>query len=204
VTSTESSPLAKTVGELRRREFHELRATIRERGSARAFVTCITFVSWAVTVLLVGRMTVSFVSAVVPLIVLIAGFEVMFALHVGAERIGRYLFVFYESIPEAPKWETAIAAFGQTSAAAMPHLSALAHTTFVAATLVNLAAAVVSAAQLRPEAYTEPGTVILGLLHALFVGRIYQAMRQARGQRERDTAAFLEISKRLSSGPKSK
>ena len=40
-----------------------------------------------------------------PLAILVGGFESINALHVGVERIGRYLQVFYEGMP-APAWET--------------------------------------------------------------------------------------------------
>jgi len=42
----------------------------------------------------------------------IGGFEAIHALHVGAERIGRYLQVYYEDAPDAPRWETTAMAVG--------------------------------------------------------------------------------------------
>jgi hypothetical protein len=52
------------------------------------------------------------IAAVVPLMVLVATFEVIRPLHFGAERIGRYLQVFYEEegqperrLAETPSWE---------------------------------------------------------------------------------------------------
>ena len=40
------------------------------------------------------------------LAILVGGFEAIHALHVGAERIGRYLQVYYEDTPDGPRWET--------------------------------------------------------------------------------------------------
>src|SRR5579863_2237213 len=105
-------------------EFRQLRTTIRERSTARVVVSFITFVSWGVLALVVRHSDESMVYGLVPLVVLATGFELGFALHVGVERIGRYLTVFYEAAPGMPKWETAIATFGRTAAGTrtQPHV----------------------------------------------------------------------------------
>ena len=202
--ATDSSLLSTSAADLRLEEFRQLRATIRERGTARAVVSVITFVSWAALAVASTGVGIAPLTALAPLVALAGGFEVMFALHVGAERIGRYVFVFYErsgADPAMPKWESTIASFGRTPAAASPRVTALAEVTFIAAALTNLIAAL--------GAFTVPAVtrhyldgplpkLATVVLHALVIARILQAARQARRQRDTDTAAFTEIAKQLS------
>jgi hypothetical protein len=54
--------------------------------------------------------------ALVTQVPLAAGFEAVFALHVGVERIGRYLQVFHEDAGGPPAWERHAMAFGPPSA----------------------------------------------------------------------------------------
>ena len=49
-------------------------------------------------------------STLVPLLILVAGFEAIFALHVNVERIGRYLQVFHE---DDDGWEQVAMQFGR-------------------------------------------------------------------------------------------
>src|SRR5688572_25787520 len=93
-------------------EFAVLRQTIAARGTIRMALVPVTFIGWgalAVTLLLVGALPVA---VLFPLGVLVAGFEAVRALHVGAERIGRYLQVYYETESEGPRWETTVMAVG--------------------------------------------------------------------------------------------
>ena len=87
-------------------EFTALRATIASRGTARMVLVPVVVISWAslaIVVVLLGDLPVA---ALPPLAVLVGGFEAVNALHVGVERIGRYLQVFYEGAAGAPAWET--------------------------------------------------------------------------------------------------
>ena len=59
------------------------------------------------------------IAAAIPLLVLIVTFEAIRPLHFGAERIGRYLQVFYEeagepgrTLAETPSWERVATSFG--------------------------------------------------------------------------------------------
>src|SRR3954463_9411331 len=76
-------------------EYRALRATIRARGTARVWVFVVGLSAWAA--LMVATTAVSGVPmvALVPLVVLAGTFEAVFALHIGVERIGRYIQVFY-------------------------------------------------------------------------------------------------------------
>ena len=87
-------------------EFTALRSTIASRGTARMVLVPVVVIAWAslaIVVVLFGDLPVA---ALPPLAVLVGGFEAVNALHVGVERIGRYLQVFYEGPPGAPAWET--------------------------------------------------------------------------------------------------
>jgi len=83
-------------------EFTVLRHTIASRGTVRVVLLVVTVLGWsALTVVLLLFSTLP-VASVYPLAVLAAGFEAIHALHVGVERIGRYLQVYYEADGEGP------------------------------------------------------------------------------------------------------
>src|SRR5262245_49033524 len=93
-------------------EFTVLRQTIAARGTARMALVPVTIIGWAALTLwlvLFGNIPVG---SLFSLGVLVAGFEAVHALHVGAERIGRYLQVYYESESQGPRWETSVMAVG--------------------------------------------------------------------------------------------
>ena len=116
-------------------EYRALRATIRERGTMRLVVTVITFVAWARHGRWDGRRVPVF--GLVPLLVLVAGFEMVFATHVGVERIGRYLQVRYESADGLPAWEHRRDG-DRGRAGAGSGIDPLFASVFVIATLLNL------------------------------------------------------------------
>src|SRR5215211_5183355 len=80
----------------RRSEYLVLRKTIAQRGALRpVLVLCGTGI-WAAILTAVLDLVPYPVAAAIPLLVLVVTFEVIRPLHFGAERIGRYLQVFYE------------------------------------------------------------------------------------------------------------
>jgi len=89
-------------------EYSALRATIRERGTARPWLAFAGLAVWAALVVVTTALSMPPVGAIVPLAVLAAAFEGVFALHIGVERIGRYLQVFHED-----RWEQTAMAFGR-------------------------------------------------------------------------------------------
>ena len=106
---------------LRTAEFAALRRTVAGRGTARMVimpVTCAVWATLAVVLFLFGQVPTT---SLLPLAVLVGGFEAIHALHVGAERIGRYLQVKYEAGADGPQWETAAMTVGP----ALPALLAL-------------------------------------------------------------------------------
>jgi hypothetical protein len=173
-------------------EFKALRATIRERGTARVIVALITFVTWAVLVMTTGLTTHPMLS-LVPLLVLEAGFESVLSLHVGAERVGRYLRIYYEASADAPKWETVIAAFGRTPAAHGSGLDALFAWTFVIAALFNGALAFWTIWLGSSEIIVEPGFWGVVVAHVAFLFRVAAGRQYAHHQRRADAAAFESV-----------
>jgi hypothetical protein len=81
-------------------EYRALRATIRERGTTRIWVFLIGILAWAALTVATAALAGVPVAALVPLAVLVATFEAIFALHTGVERIGRYIQVFFETEDE--------------------------------------------------------------------------------------------------------
>lgn len=176
-------------------EYRALRALIGRRGSLRTVLAVVTVAAWAFVAALVAALVALPVAALLPLLVLAAGFEAVHALHIGAERIGRYLYVRYESgaagdgrsgTAPAPMWESAIAAFGPGR---LPFGGRPAGAQFAAvftlATLANLALAAVSS--------TPPELAALAAIHGLAVARIALARTASKNQRRDDQAEFERI-----------
>jgi hypothetical protein len=179
-------------------EYRALRATIRERGTTRAVVTTITFVSWAALSLAAAALFVVPPLALIPLLALAAGFEAIFAIHVGVERIGRYIQRRFETGDGLPGWEHAAMKIGAAKQAG-GGVDPLMTWPFVFATLLNLT--VVLIMQIDPGPIDEatltsfdsapPASfAVFALIHAAFLVRVFAARRFARGQRERDLQLF--------------
>src|SRR5262245_40354855 len=104
-----SSPL-KEPADLAEQEYAALRATIAHRGTVRMVLAPLTVAVWAICALLQLAYSPVPITSFVPLMLLATGFEAVNALHVGVERIGRYLQVFYEEGAKEPtraaRWET--------------------------------------------------------------------------------------------------
>jgi hypothetical protein len=168
-------------------EFRALRATIQQRGTARMVVVPLTFVGWAATAVATAAVITVAVSTLVPLLILVAGFESVFALHVNVERIGRYLQVFHE---DEGGWETVSARFGRGAASRAP--DPLFGRLFVLATSVNFLPAALGWENI-------PELVVLAVLHILFINRIRLARLFAASQRDKDLAAFLTVRREMES-----
>ena len=166
-------------------EYSALRATIRERGTARVYVFATGFAAWSALVAATAALAFPPIATLLPLLLLAAVFEAVFALHVGVERIGRYLRVFHER-DGAARWEEVAAAFGRPKGALAtdPLFSIL----FFVAALLNVAPALI----VGP---TWPELVFIGGAHALFVLRLLVAREGARRQRTIDQTRFEELRK---------
>ncbi len=121
-------------------EYRALRDTIRERGTARVWAVVAGIFAWAALTAATAALSSTPVGTLLPLVMLIATFEAVYALHVGVERIGRYLQVFYEAADDrTPRWESAAMAFGRPANAA--RVDPLFAIVFAIAALFNLAPA---------------------------------------------------------------
>jgi hypothetical protein len=160
-------------------EYRALRATIRERGSTRAWVFTVGLAAWAGLVTAMVALTLPPAATFVSLVALAATFEAVLALHASVERVGRYLLVFH-----GDAWERTAGAFGRPRGALVvdPLFSAL----FLLATVVNLLP-LVAASPIVQE------VVIIGLAHAAFAARVIVARTLAARQRAVDTARFEEL-----------
>lgn len=161
-------------------EYAVLRRTIALRGTVRMALFPATLLGWAVVA---GAFGEAPYRLVLSLAVLVAGFEAIHALHVGVERIGRYLQVYYET-PDGPRWETTAMALGP----ALPGggIDPLFTTVFVAATIANLIPGATE--HVRPVELA-----LLALLHLLFVIRLVRARGAAARQRAVDLETFRAI-----------
>jgi hypothetical protein len=166
-------------------EYRQLRATIRERGSLRVTLFVTALVAWAVLASLIAAFISLPLASLLPLVVLVGGFEAVHALHVGAERIGRYLFVNYESAAPRLHWEGAIAAFGHGHRPTPRPADSLFSFMFASAVFVNFLAAALAA--------TPPELAAIGALHGLALARIFMARRAAAGQRAEDQKRFEDV-----------
>ena len=167
-------------------EFATLRQTIAMRGTVRILLLPVTLVGWS---LLAGALVLFNdlpVGALLSLAVLIGGFEAIHALHVGVERIGRYIQVFYEGGPDGPRWETTAMAVGP----ALPGggIDPLFTVLFTCAAVLNLI----------PALLPQPTPLEIGVIGALHVGFLVRVVR-ARVAAARQRAVELESFRALKS-----
>lgn len=182
-------------------EYQALRATIRERGTARVGVFTAGIAAWAAATIATAALASTPVATLLPLLVLASVFESVFSLHVGVERIGRYLQVFHEpgrsgGAGESGRsdgssgpggsggWEHAAMAFGRP--AGVVATDPLFTVPFLLAGLFNLAPALT----LNPARVE---LVFVAGAHALFLVRLVQARYVASRQRAIDLERFTQI-----------
>jgi hypothetical protein len=161
-------------------EFAALRATIRERGTVRLILLPVTFGLWAGAAVATTAAIQLPITALLPLLVLAAGFESIYALHVNVERIGRYLQVFHE--PDGG-WEHVAMTFGQRFPSRGP--DALFSGLFLMATALNYLPVALGG--------TTPELIVGGLLHLLLALHIGTARSRASKQRALDLERFQAI-----------
>jgi hypothetical protein len=171
-------------------EFVVLRQTIATRGTTRVVLLPVTLISWAVLTVslpVFGVLPYAIALPLFPLAILAGGFEAIHALHVGVERIGRYLQVYYEGVLDGPRWETTAMAVGP----ALPGggIDPLFAMLFSCATVLN----VVPALMVRPTLWQ---IAVIVPLHLAFLVRIVRA----RGAAARQRAVDLETFKALKAG----
>lgn len=165
-------------------EYRALRDTIRERGTTRAWVLLAGFVAWAAVTTATAALAALPVATLLPLLILAVDFEIVFMLHTGVERIGRYIQVFFEDEQNDRGWEHRVMAYGVTFRAAggNPLLAPY----FWAAALLNFIPALL--ADPLPIEWSS-----LGAIHLLFALRVGIASRQAARQRQIDLERFRAL-----------
>ena len=163
-------------------EYRALRDTIRERGTARIWVFLAGLVAWGALTTATAALAALPVATFLPLLILAATFESVFGLHVGVERIGRYVQVFLE---RDGGWEHVAMAVGRPLKGTGSDPLFTAH--FIIAVLLNTVPALL-AQPLAIEVW-----VVL-TVHALVIVRILLAHRVAKHQRASDLKRFAEES----------
>ncbi len=165
-------------------EYDSLRAAIRVRATLAPALLVAVVLGWAGLTLWVFTTDVVSAATLVPLMVLAAGFEALYALHVNTERLARYLQVEYEEpiasaappLTTPPRWETTSLLYRQRFPSSGS--TALFSVLFILATIVNYVPAAVSG--------TVEELVGIGFAHALFAVRVIIAGRLAARLRGED------------------
>jgi hypothetical protein len=173
-------------------EYRVLRETIAARGSLRPVLVLIGIAAWALILTAVLAWIPYPIAAIIPLLVLLATFEVIRPLHFGAERIGRYLQVFYEEdgqperrLTETPSWErVAMRLNAVPGTGGHPLFVPL----FFLATIVNTLPVLLA----QPLA-TPIELAALGVPHAAFMLWLLNADRAMRKQRAAELAQFRDL-----------
>jgi hypothetical protein len=168
-------------------EYSALRATIRERGTARLWFVLVGFLGWAAFHVVSSVLATPLIRWLVPLLVLAITYEIVVSLHTGVERVGRYLQVFFEedSLQGPPGgWEQRVMAYGARFPGSAPdplfggYFMATAILNFIAGPLVGLPAI---------------ECALSGAIHLLFIVRVIAARRRAGRQRALDLERFRQL-----------
>src|SRR5581483_4921152 len=124
------------------------------------------------------------VATLLPLLLLAAGFEVVFSTHTAVERVGRYLQVFHPHAASEPGRERTIMAFGRAHPGdgSDPLFSPY----FLLATVLNFVP-VLLAEPVRLE------VMVVGGVHLVFLGRVFSARRASARQRPLDLDRFKRL-----------
>ena len=167
-------------------EYRALRATIRQRGSLRVTLFLVILVAWAAVTIATAALAALPVATLLPLLLLAAGFEVVFGLHTAVERIGRYLQVFYEDDDQTPPeraWERTAMAYGRAYPGGSDPLFVV---FFIIAIVLNFV----------PVILAEPVQIevsVVGATHVIVIARILLARHAASGQRAKDLERFQRL-----------
>lgn len=167
-------------------EYEAMRTTIRQRGTARIVLLPAIFIGWAAVAVATAAIITVALSTLVPLLVLAAGFESVFALHVNIERLGRYLQTFHERAGQG--WEHVAMSFGRQFPGSGP--DPLFARLFILATSVNF-----FPAALGGESWE---IVVIGACHLALIYHVRKAQTFAAAQRTDDLKRFESLRERES------
>jgi hypothetical protein len=173
-------------------EYRVLRETIAARGSLRHGLALAGLGLWAVLLTVVLVWAPYPMAALLTLFVLLATFEAIRPLHFGAERIGRYLQVFYEeagqpdrALADTPSWERAAMRLSTVPGTG-------GHPLFVP---IFFLAAILNSLPLllATPAATAIELAALGVPHLAFIAWLASTDRAMRAQRAIELARFREL-----------
>ncbi len=167
-------------------EYRALRATIRERSTTRLWIAVTGVTSWAFLTLATAAFLELPVASLVPLLVLAAAFDAVFAIHTAVERIGRYIQVFFEDAGEDRGWEHQAMEFGRRFPGGGG--DPLFCTAFWCATGLNLIPVAIATPSPGPIEWS-----VVGLAHLGVAAHIYAAKRRAAGQRALDLDRYSRL-----------
>jgi hypothetical protein len=168
-----------------REEYRSLRRTIQSRGSLRIAIALATWTAWATLALWAWTSVAGPVAGLIPLLILVGGFELVLSLHTGVERIGRYVQRMFETgRPSPPAWEHVAVAMGPRwlSPGGLDPLFSL---VFLFASWLNLVPSVLSG-----DVRT---LVVIGVPHAAFIIRVIVSRQFIARQRAADLAALESV-----------
>lgn len=173
-------------------EYLVLRKTIAARGSLRPILLIVGVGIWAVLLTAVLVILPYPLAVAIPLLVLVATFEAIRPLHFGAERIGRYLQVFYEeqgqpgrSLSDLPSWERVAMSLGSVPGAGGHPLFV---PVFFMAAIVNYLPVLLAQ---PPAVPVELG--MLAVPHVTFIVWLMYCDRAMRTQRVTELARFRQL-----------
>jgi hypothetical protein len=165
-------------------EFRELRATVRQRGTARIWVFLAGLIGWGALTIATASLAALPIATFLPLLILASTFEAVFSLHVTVERIGRYIQVFLEDDEGLRGWEHVAMAVGP------PLKGTSVDPLFTGCFLIAIVLNTVPALLAEPVPL-EVG-VVLGA-HLIVAVRILVARRIASRQRTADLKRFTDL-----------
>jgi hypothetical protein len=171
-------------------EYLVLRETIASRGTVRPILALAGFGIWGALLIAVLTLLPYPVAASIPLVVLLVTFEIISPLHFGAERIGRYIQVFYEEAGErdrdlidTPSWERVAMSLG-----AVPGVGG--HPLFVPLFLISTGVNYLAVLLPRPVAIEMS---VMAIPHLAFIAWLVRADRAMRNQRAIELARMREL-----------
>jgi len=174
----------------RRSEYVILRRTIAQRGALRPILMLGGMGFWVAALIAVLALLPYPVAAAIPLLVLLVTFEVIRPLHFGAERIGRYVQVFYEedgepgrALHDTPAWERVAMSFGT-----VPGVGG--HPLFVPVFLIATAINYLVVLLPRPEPVE---LSVMAIPHLAFIAWLVAADRAMRTQRAIELARLRQL-----------
>ncbi len=173
-------------------EYLILRKTIAQRGALRPILALCGVGLWALALIGVLALLPYPVASAIPLLVLAVTFESIRPLHFGAERIGRYLQVFYEeagqpdrALSDVPSWERVAMSFGHVPGVGSHPLFV---PVFFLATTANYVAVI-----LPNPVPVEWG--VMAVPHLAFLAWLVAAHRAMKTQRAIELAKLRDLAK---------